>query len=283
MPPFKLGSALNVSSYTPTVAEGRHLCQGSCACASASLSTAQVSARLPPVLNSWGEIMACGNGTCGKWFWGILLVAAGGLFLADHMGYLDAGDTISAFWPVLLIVWGLGMVVSRRNLFWGLAIAGMGTLFLMQQLDYITGGVWGYVWPGLLILGGLGILFKGKASHKIADGNQQVSTGKLDLSNSFSEARYVITAQNFEGGKVSASFGQTTIDLSAAATSLNTVELKVDCSFGQVAVRLPADWRVDLQIKTMAAEVKDRRPATVPTGPMLLLKGDVMFGSVEVL
>ncbi len=223
-----------------------------------------------------------GHGACGKVFWGGLMVIVGGLFLADHMAYLDAGETLSAFWPLLLVFLGLTMMFgAKRNLFWGLAVTGVGAVLLMQELEVISGGVWGYIWPGLLILAGLGMIFRNRKPAS-GGGSQNVSSGKLDHSSTFSEARYIVNSQAFEGGRISASFSETQLDLTQASTLLGSVELRVDCSFGHVIIRTPAAWKVELQIKSVAGDVKDHRGVAAQTGPTLVLKGDVMFGSIEV-
>jgi hypothetical protein len=41
----------------------------------------------------------------GKLFWGMVLIALGGLILLRNFGYLEYD--IIRFWPVLLIIWGI--------------------------------------------------------------------------------------------------------------------------------------------------------------------------------
>jgi len=47
-------------------------------------------------------------------WWGITLILMGVLFMLDNMNVLDFGDTISTYWPVFLVVWGLQLVLRNQ-------------------------------------------------------------------------------------------------------------------------------------------------------------------------
>lgn len=57
----------------------------------------------------------------GGYFWGVFLIVLGGVFLLDELGYLGklgfrgVGDFFSTFWPVILIVIGLEMLIKKRR------------------------------------------------------------------------------------------------------------------------------------------------------------------------
>ncbi|MEW6407896.1 MAG: DUF5668 domain-containing protein [Patescibacteria group bacterium] len=44
----------------------------------------------------------------------------------------------------------------------GLVLIIIGIVFLLQSFGYIPQGAWGIIWPAILIVIGLGILFKRK-------------------------------------------------------------------------------------------------------------------------
>ena len=48
-------------------------------------------------------------------FWGILLIVVGSLFFFESIGLFDIGDFIGAFWPVILIIIGLWMIVKSKR------------------------------------------------------------------------------------------------------------------------------------------------------------------------
>lgn len=107
-------------------------------------------------------------GGANSWIWGAVFILLGGMLLLqtlfpDLPVIIDAGN----WWAVIILVIGLNMIgrgwyVFRRSgrvwgpLFWGIIISGFAlTQFQIFSLD-------DYVWPVLLILGGLLLLFGSK-------------------------------------------------------------------------------------------------------------------------
>lgn len=45
-------------------------------------------------------------------------------------------------------------------MFFGLIIVLIGVIFLLQNLGVITGDAWNYIWPAIIILIGLSMLFR---------------------------------------------------------------------------------------------------------------------------
>ena len=94
---------------------------------------------------------------------GFILIAAGGLFLADQL--LPDLDLMEKFWPLLIVLFGitlfLGMLVARRRAA-GLAIPGtvitaLGLLFFVQNL-FDLWETWAYAWALLISAVGVGML-----------------------------------------------------------------------------------------------------------------------------
>ncbi len=65
-------------------------------------------------------------------FWGILLIAIGGLFLFNNLGVLNVNwETIWRLWPMILVFWGLSILVGTRRPPW-YAVALMILLLLFM-------------------------------------------------------------------------------------------------------------------------------------------------------
>ena len=47
-------------------------------------------------------------------FLGIVLITIGVLFLLDNLGVADFGDMVHDYWPLILILWGLSIVMRGR-------------------------------------------------------------------------------------------------------------------------------------------------------------------------
>lgn len=50
----------------------------------------------------------------GRMTWGLIIIALGVLLLLDNLGELDFGDFISTYWPAILVLVGLRMIVFPR-------------------------------------------------------------------------------------------------------------------------------------------------------------------------
>src|SRR5436190_19902953 len=48
-------------------------------------------------------------------FVGVVLITFGVLFLLDNLGVAEMGDVIHDFWPLILILWGLSIVMRGRT------------------------------------------------------------------------------------------------------------------------------------------------------------------------
>jgi hypothetical protein len=53
--------------------------------------------------------------TSRRLWWGGALILLGLLFLLDNSGYIDASDAVKEFWPVLLVIWGIVLLVRRNS------------------------------------------------------------------------------------------------------------------------------------------------------------------------
>ncbi|REJ12480.1 MAG: cell wall-active antibiotics response protein [Paenibacillaceae bacterium] len=102
----------------------------------------------------------------GRVFWGLVLLAIGGLFLLRQLNLLpfdfDIGFLFSTFWPIILIAIGLQSLVSGGG-WWGMILVGLGAFFQLQNLNFIhlsLGEVIRYGWPVLLIIWGLNMIFR---------------------------------------------------------------------------------------------------------------------------
>lgn len=48
-----------------------------------------------------------------NYYWGFLLMGFGFLMLLDNLDVMEFGDVISNFWPLLLILWGVSILIRR--------------------------------------------------------------------------------------------------------------------------------------------------------------------------
>lgn len=95
-------------------------------------------------------------GVAGRLVTGLLLVLLGGIFLAHNLEVVDVGS-IGRFWPVILILIGLGKIASPEHRGGGAWLLFLGALFLLHTFDYFR---LGDSWPLFIVAAGAGILWR---------------------------------------------------------------------------------------------------------------------------
>jgi hypothetical protein len=85
---------------------------------------------------------------------GLVLIAIGFMFLADRMMF---AHTFSRYWPVLLILWGLGHAVERRGR-GGIWLIGIGVIMLLHTTDVFR---LDESWPLFIVIAGLSAIWRG--------------------------------------------------------------------------------------------------------------------------
>jgi predicted membrane protein len=179
---------------------------------------------------------------------GVVAVVVGSVLMLDRFGILNAGNVLR-FWPVILIVVGLNNIIRDRTR-GGLVGGGMmvifGTIFLATQFGYVR---WSQTWPIIII--GWGLLLIWDALRPKA-----YPSAQLDGS----------------------------VDFIRAEMAEDKAFLNVSCVFGSVEVRIPTHWNVIIEANAVfgASENKTRPPVPTPTPKTLVIRGDAVFGSIEV-
>ncbi len=235
-----------------------------------------------------------------NWFWGVFFVLAGVFVIGSQLGAFGEIGFLSILASVLLIAL---IVHSAFQLnFFGVLIPAA---FLYTIYNDVIGlpeiSVWQLVLAAVLASTGLSILFHrhvhkvwvhhnhgsvhhGKAAHhaftsekeKVDDNNPYVKVN-------FGSSSKYLHADSLKSGEFICSFGSLQIYFDQVQLSPGGAEILVDCSFGQVELFLPRQWKVINRMYSTLGNVEDnRRDNPAENAPELTLKGNLSFGSVEI-
>jgi predicted membrane protein len=203
-------------------------------------------------------------------------------------------------WPMLLIVIGffVGIRHGFRGLSWLIMIL-IGGAFLADHI-YPDFEMRRYTWPAVLIVMGLFFIFRPRrrwqcdpdekkkfVSDMPADPliNPEQTYSKEDFVNAtsvFGGTKKIIISKNFKGGDILSIFGGTELDLSKADIN-GTAILELINIFGGTKLILPSNWTVKSEAAVIFGSIEDKRSVTADgTEKILLLKGTVMFGGVDI-
>jgi predicted membrane protein len=228
------------------------------------------------------------RGTSGL-VWGALLFLVGVALLLDHMGIIYI-DRLWRFWPLLLVCAGIPNVMRRENRFWGVALIAAGAILQLNELG-IAHFRWNDIWPILLILGGLTLMWGALEARRHPSGPPPMSGDPrttLEDSAIFSGVERRVTSQDFQGGRVTAIFGGVELDLSDANIQGDEAAMEINAIFGGIELRIPETWQVAFRGTPIFGGISDKtragRAVNVddPSRKVLVLTGAVIFGGVEI-
>ncbi len=222
----------------------------------------------------------------GRIFWGLILIIVGILFLLDQLHQVEAGHILGQYWPVILIVIGLWIIITSefRNALGGIILLAVGGIFLLINLNIFHEDVWSYAWPLAIVVVGLWILIKPRV--RAADGGKfPESKGEdLDAANVFSGQKRTITAAKFRGGKASVVFGGMELDLTQAGLNEGQATIELTAIFGGIDVWVPKEWKVVVDATPILGGVDDKH-RTVPEAEIkgtLYIKAVAIFGGIDI-
>jgi predicted membrane protein len=243
----------------------------------------------------------------GKVFGGVLVVIIGSLFLARALG-ADFPRWLFS-WKTLLI--GIGLAIGFKHNFrtigWIFPVI-IGTVFLF--IDWVPElNIRHYVWPIVIILGGLFMIFKpsnwNRQKHWNRYQRRYGKAGSYNYNASFSSDNTSFTSsedtiesstfmagikkniitKNFKGGNISNAFGGTEINLSQADIQDKAV-LKISQIFGGTTLIIPANWEIHSELESIFGSIEDQRPiynnSMVEPRKVLVLKGSTFMGGIEI-
>jgi len=228
----------------------------------------------------------------GIWF-AILVIALGIAFLVQRLGVLSFGIW-GIVWPAVIIGLGVSWMVKRFSIF-SLAVAGLGLYFLLFNLGEITLVLtWSIIWPSLLVLLGLTILYEALVPHKHKwcgvnfNGNKEKRTqyreenGFVNYECSFSEENRKVAAEDFLGGDIEISFGKSELDLTGVQRVNQNSRLDVEVNFATFDLIVPKTMRVFLKSDKSFGSIEMYGEPNTDAAIALNVNGEVNFGTMNI-
>ena len=217
---------------------------------------------------------------------GVLLILVGGLWFMHQAGMIsDALWHVIFSWQMLLIALGC-LALAERNYSWGTTLIVVGGLFLYRRA---TGTALEYIWPVIIIIAGLAILFlrpKYRTGREWINERYKTGTMSGDFINEtaiFGGNERIITSENFKGGVVVSIFGGSQLDLRQAKLSTEVLPvIELTSIFGGSNLIIPSDWDVKVEVTSILGGFADKRiPTAIDRSKTLIVKGTCIFGGGE--
>lgn len=216
---------------------------------------------------------------------GVALLLLGAVWLLDEINLIPGYFTYYILnWRTLLIAIGAFLVVQRDRVTPGLILIGLGTFFWLRRFDLFILD-WGILLPVALIFIGIALIV-GRSVRQSGSSEENEKRDFIDDFSLLGGRERTINTQSFRGGKVTAIFGGSQIDMRNAELADGENYLDVFIMFGGTSIVVPPDWNVNVEVFSVLGGFGDKRYSAVKVVPdpnkTLIIKGMVMFGGGDV-
>jgi predicted membrane protein len=218
---------------------------------------------------------------------GVVLVLVGLFLVMRNTGvFPDFIDHIIFSWPMLLVTIGLVITIgSSGSKTSGVIVMAVGAFFLIPHIFRETFDV-NMFWPAIFIVIGVIFIFSKRKGWNSVQTSAPVGDDFIDYIHVFSGGERQIVSENFRGGRVTAVFGGSEIDLTKAKLAPGVSELELACVFGGTTIVVPSDWNIKIDVVPVLGGFTDSRKlnhgSMIDTSKQLIIKGAVIFGGGEI-
>lgn len=216
---------------------------------------------------------------------GIILIVLGFFLIISNYGLLPfRWHHVLISWQGLLILIGTVMLFSRQNQPTGWILIFIGGFFLLPRLMHVSYDWNDLFWPAVLLGLGSIIIIREVTRRRIG---RQADADFIDIASFFGGGDRIITSRNFQGGRITAIFGGSKLDLRQARLAEGKNELDLFLMFGGVKLIVPADWNVRMEVSSLFGGFSDKRhfsgKDTSDPGRELVVKGMAIFGGGDLV
>lgn len=221
-----------------------------------------------------------------------LFIIVGLMFLGKNLGIVDPYIfNIVISWQMLLIVLGVFNLFARHYV-GAFVLMAIGAYFLVPQITGLEGEWLKTYWPVLLIIVGVGLLFKRKRCRPHRWDRKRAECGKKEThsedgfvvsENIFGSVQQIVLDPVFKGARIKCTFGGTVLDLRRTSLDLPETIVDVECTFGGVEVYMPAHWYLQTEIQAVLGGTDDKRfglSTALDQEHVLIVRGNVAFGGI---
>lgn len=219
------------------------------------------------------------------WF-GLFLIIVGAGWLLDNLNILPYYiPNYLLSWKTFLIALGVFLLFRAKQKGSGILLILIGGIFLVDDLNlFDLHNLRHLLWPAAIILAGIVIVARRKTTLiKEADSS---GIDYIDDVSIFGGGEKFNDSQNFKGGRLTAIFGGSDIDLSHAQLAEGRHVLDMFCMFGGSSVTVPEDWDVQVDMTAILGGFSDSRKSSAKRvadpEKVLIIKGFVLLGGGEV-
>ena len=222
----------------------------------------------------------------GNVLWGIVLIVVGVIFGLNAVGLTDINVFFRGWWTLFIIVPSFIELFRSTNKMWSIIWLVIGIVLLLCAQNILSFSLIGkLIFPFILVMIGISIIFKDTFNKKIADTIRTLNSNKGDFEEycaTFGSQQSDFSGQQFHGANLDAVFGSVELDISKAIIQADQV-INANAIFGGIEIRVPTG--VNIKVKStpifggVSNKVKTEYNESLPT---IYINSVAMFGGVEI-
>jgi len=192
-------------------------------------------------------------------------------------------------WPMIFVLIGTFILLSRQAIFPALIFIGVGLFLLAPDIFSVYIDRFWDLWPLILIIIGMALLLRNRSPRYVgrrSSSDKETDMDFIDEVSIFGGGEKIISSQNFKGGKITNIFGGSEINLLNARLAQGTNYIDVFNLFGGSTLIVPSEWNVKVDMVAIFGGFSDKRDYKKEdlgnNLPELYVKGVTLFGGGEI-
>lgn len=220
----------------------------------------------------------------GNILWGICFIVIGIIVLLNSLGVANINIFFKGWWTLFIIVPSFIGLIKDDDKVWSLFFLALGVALLLVSRGIVDMAIIAKcIFPALLIIIGINIIFKDKINSKVNDKIKEINKSDSNSEEyyaTFSGQKLDFSNQELKNVKLNAIFGGIDLDLRKAEIKQDVV-LEVCAVFGGVDIKVPKNVSVKVQSNSIFGGVSNKAN-TKDAKVVIYVKAMCMFGGCDI-
>ena len=216
--------------------------------------------------------------------WGILLVILGVIFGLNAIGLTEINIFFDGWWTLIIIAFGLSGLYKDSDKTWPAILTLIVVVMLLAARNLIDFTiVWKLLFPSILVVFGISLVFKGFTGRDIKDKIKNIKIDNKDILHIdavFSQEKMKIE-EEFSGSELNAVFGNLDLNLKNAKLR-NDAFISASSIFGGITLYLPENVNLVVNSTNIFGGIDNKYIKKSDAKITIYITATCLFGGIEI-
>lgn len=222
----------------------------------------------------------------GNVLWGLVLIAIGLIIGLNAVGLTNINIFFKGWWTLFIIVPSFIELIRDNNKMWSFIWLVIGVVLLLCAQNILSFKLIGkLIFPFILVMIGISIIFKDTFNKKISDKIKTLNTNKGEFEGycaTFGGQKVDLSGQEFKGANLDAVFGSVELDISNAVIKKDEI-INANAIFGGIEIKVPSGVNIKVKSTPIFGGVENKTKAQYNESlPTIYINGTAIFGGVDI-